>query len=176
MPERGSFLAAIMKFGVPLSIYGDRWYKAPEWHTLRSAWRGPGLYGDTDYALALASAKVCIGLLSKGNRDETTTRSFEIPLLGSVLCAERTAEHCRLYREDEEAVFWSSPEECANKCRLLLADDDLRASIAARGQTRCIRNHTLNKPMIARVLAAVTWSEGAERQSVPVNVVSGAAR
>jgi spore maturation protein CgeB len=175
MPERGPFLAALMKFGVPLSIYGDRWHKAPEWSTLRPAWKGPGLYRDADYALAIACAKVCIGLLSKGNRDETTTRSFEIPLLRSVLCAERTSEHCQLYRENEEAVFWSTAEECADKCRLLLTDDGLRASIAARGQNRCIQNQTLNQPMITRVLAAISRGRAAERQAVPMNVASAAA-
>ena len=166
MPERGSFLAAIMQLGVPLSIYGDRWHKAPEWPTLRPAWKGPGLYGSADYALAIRCAKVCIGLLSKGNRDETTTRSFEIPLLRSVLCAERTSEHCRLYREDEEAVFWSTAEECAHKCRLLLTNDELRTSIAARGQTRCIENQTLNEPMIDRVLSAIDRTVAAEKPYV----------
>lgn len=175
MPERGAFLAALMQLGVPLSIYGDRWHKAPEWPTLRAAWKGAGLYGDAEYALAIGCAKVCIGLLSKGNRDETTTRSFEIPLLRSVLCAERTAEHCRLYREDEEAVFWSTAEECAHKCRLLLAHDELRASIAARGQYRCIQNQTLNKPTIARILSAIARTDADQTPAVPVDLANAAA-
>jgi spore maturation protein CgeB len=173
MPERGPFLAALMRSGVPLSIYGDRWHKAPEWPILRPAWKGHGLYGDADYALAISCAKVCIGLLSKGNRDETTTRSFEIPLLRSVLCAERTSEHSRLYSEDEEAVFWSTAEECADKCHSLLANDEVRASIAARGRNRCRQNQTLNEPMVARVLGAIEGSDAAEREAVPADVISG---
>ena len=95
MPERGLFMARLVELGVPLTIYGSRWQKAPEWSALRAAWRGSGLYGD-DYAKAVACAKINLGLLSKGNRDLTTTRSFEIPYLGGLLCAERTPEHTQL--------------------------------------------------------------------------------
>lgn len=153
MPERGPFLTQLIKAGVRLSIFGDRWHKAKEWHALKPAWRGPGIYNDDDYAMAIQCAKVCIGLLSKGNRDETTTRSFEIPLLGSVLCAERTPEHLQLYRENLEAVFWSSAEECAEKCKQLLSDDGWRQRLASSGRARCIRNATTNEAALERIVA-----------------------
>jgi spore maturation protein CgeB len=152
MPERGPFMAQLIKLGVPLSIYGDRWHKASEWSALRSCWRGPGLYKDDDYAKAIQCAKVSLGLLSKGNRDLTTQRSFEIPYLGGVLCAERTSEHIELYREDEEAVFWSSPEECARKCMRLLHDEPYRKRIAAIGRRRCLENRTTNETVMTQIL------------------------
>ena len=67
---------------------------------------GPAIYGD-DYLKAIQLAKVSLGLLSKGNRDLHTTRTFEIPYCGGLLCAERTSEHLQLYQEDVEAVYWS---------------------------------------------------------------------
>lgn len=152
MPERGAFLARLIQLGVPLSIVGDRWYKAKEWGELRPHWRGPGIYNDDDYARAIQCARVCVGLLSKGNRDLSTTRSFEIPHLGGLLCAERTSEHTRFYREDEEALFWSTPEECAEKCRYALAHPDVRRRIAERGRARCIRNRSLNQPVLESIL------------------------
>jgi hypothetical protein len=154
MPERGPFLARLAELGVPLAIYGDRWSKAREWGILRRHWRGRGLYADDEYAKAVQCAGVCLGLLSKGNRDMSTTRSFEIPHLGGVLCAERTPEHLLLYREDAEAVFWSSPEECAEKCGRLLRDPKWRTQIARNGRARCIANRTLNEDVLRQVLAA----------------------
>src|ERR1700722_9118456 len=145
MPERGPFMARLIELGVPLSIYGCRWDKAREWPVLRSSWRGPGLYEDDQYAKALQCAKINLGLLSKGNRDLSTTRSFEIPSLKAVLCAERTSEHIRLYKQDKEAVFWSDPEECARKCTLLLTDSDLRKRLATNGRRRCLQNRTMNQ-------------------------------
>src|SRR5580704_4213448 len=156
MPERGPFLRRLIELVVPLAIFGDRWHKADEWPSLHLHWRGPGLFADDDYAKAVQSADVCLGLLSKGNRDLSTTRSFEIPHLGGVLCAERTSEHLDLYREDEEAVFWGSPEECADKCRRLLADEGLRKRISEAGRERCVRNQTTNGQILDRVLEVAT--------------------
>ena len=152
MPERGPFMAKLIEFGVPLRIYGDRWQRAPEWNVLRDHWRGPGLYDD-NYAKAIQCTKVSLGLLSKGNRDLTTTRSFEVPYLAGVLCAERTREHMSLYTEDEEAVFWSVPEECAAKCMRLLQDEPHRKRIAQQGRMRCIKNKTTNEAVMAQILS-----------------------
>ena len=94
MPERGPLLASLLEAGVPLSIHGDGWRKAAEWPVLQPSWRGPALYGE-DYVKAIRHARVCLGLLSKGNRDLHTQRSMEIPFAGGLLCAERTSEHRR---------------------------------------------------------------------------------
>lgn len=152
MPERGPFLERLVELGVPLTIYGDRWHKAREYSVLRRCWRGKGLYDDDQYAKAIQCAKVNLGLLSKGNRDLATTRTFEIPSLGGVLCAERTSEHTELYKENEEAVFWEAPEECAEKCKRLLQDEPYRKQLAANGRQRLLKNKTTNESVLARIL------------------------
>jgi spore maturation protein CgeB len=151
MPERGPFMTELLRRGVPLSIYGDGWRKAPEWPALRAFWRGPSIHGD-NYAKALQGAKVCLGLLSKGNRDLHTGRSMEIPFAGGLLCAERTSEHRALYCEGEEAVFWSDALECAERCRELLAENGRRIAIAENGRERCVANGHLNERVMERVL------------------------
>ena len=154
MPERGPFMARLLELGVPLKIYGDRWQKAGEWPILKQAWAGTNLVG-ADYVKAIQCAKVSLGLLSKGNRDLHTTRSAEIPYIGSVLCAERTSEHESMYRENEEAVFWSTPEECAEKCFWLLDNPEVRDRIAKAGRERCIKNGMLNEVVAKQILDAV---------------------
>jgi hypothetical protein len=72
-PERGPFLLELIKRGVPLTIRGANWAKAPEWDALRGYWKGGALQGD-DYAKAIQCAKVNLGLLSVMNRDLHTTR------------------------------------------------------------------------------------------------------
>ena len=153
MPERGPFLQELLKAGVPLAIYGNDWQKAPEWPALQSAWRGPAIYGD-DYLKAIQLAKVSLGLLSKGNRDLHTTRTFEIPYCGGLLCAERTSEHLQLYQEDVEAVYWSDVKECIDKCQKLLNDDKMRTEIAEKGRIRCLRNGIFNERNLDKILKA----------------------
>lgn len=170
MPERGPLFARLIDLGVPLSIYGSRWQKAPEWPILRSQWRGGELLGD-DYAMAIQCAKVSLGLLSKGNRDLSTQRSFEIPLLGAVLCAERTSEHSDLYREGEEAVFWTSPEECASKCMQLLCHEEYRKEVAMNGRRRCLQNNTTNEAVLGKVLHIAGKSNVVVARSIQCTVL-----
>ena len=151
MPERGPFLQELLKAGVPLAIYGNDWQKAPEWPALQTAWQGPAIYGD-DYLKAIQLAKVSLGLLSKGNRDLHTTRTFEIPYCGGLLCAERTSEHLQLYQEDVEAVYWSDAKECIDKCHKLLDDDKMRGEIAEKGRMRCLRNGIFNENNLDKML------------------------
>ena len=153
MPERGPFFAELVARGIPLSLYGDRWERSAEWRLLKPFWRGPALSG-ADYRDAIKYSKICIGLVSKGNRDLHTNRSIEIPYIGSLLCAQRTSEHLEMYNEGEEAVFWRDASECADVCRKLLADDVVRARIALNGQRRAIRDGNLNEPLMDRVLRA----------------------
>jgi spore maturation protein CgeB len=154
MPERGRFLLELIRRGVAVSIFGPGWRRAPEWPQLRSHHRADYLDGD-EYAYAVQSARVCLGLLSKGNRDQHTTRSMEIPALGGVLCAERTDEHLAFYREDEEATFWSDANECAQRCEVLLRDESRRRLIAARGQRRSRSNGYTSENLIRRAIEAV---------------------
>lgn len=154
MPERGPFMVELIRRGVPLSIWGDGWQKAPEWFALAPFWRGPAMYETDAYCAATRSAKINLGLLSKGNRDLHTSRSVEIPAIGGLLCAERTAEHLALYDEGTEAVFWNDAAQCAEQCHRLLANDALRREIARRGHERALRNNLFNEPLMAGILKA----------------------
>jgi spore maturation protein CgeB len=153
-PERGPFLVELARLGVPLTIRGANWNKAPEWPTLQAYWKGGQLHGD-EYALAIQCAKVSLGLLSKGNRDLHTTRSLEIPALGGLLCAERTAEHLAMYIEGEEALFWADAEECAKVCRTVLADETRRLRIAAAGYARSVKNANYNENVMRAIVSEV---------------------
>jgi spore maturation protein CgeB len=153
MPERGPFLQELRQAGVPLAFYGNSWRKAPEWPSLQAVWQGPAIYGD-DYIKAIQLARISLGLLSKGNRDQHTTRTFEIPYAGGLLCAERTPEHLQLYQEDVEAVYWSDVKECIEKCQQLLNDDKRRADIAEKGRIRCLHNGIFNEPNLKMMIEA----------------------
>ena len=110
MPERGPFLQELLQAGVPLAIYGNDWQKAPEWPALQAAWQGPAIYGD-DYIKAIQLAKISLGLLSKGNRDLHTTRTFEIPYAGGYCVPnepQNTWHYMRKMLKRCTGVMWRS--------------------------------------------------------------------
>ena len=155
MPERGPFITELIHHKIPISIWGDRWQKAPEWKIIKPFWRGPGIYDEQTYSTIILASKICLGLLSKGNRDLHTSRSFEIPSLGSLFCGERTTEHMALYDDGVEAIFWNNADECAQKCQKLLANEEHRLEIAQNGHNRALLNNQYNEPMLKSIIALV---------------------
>jgi spore maturation protein CgeB len=151
MPERGPVLKRLVERGVPLRIYGERWNKAPEFERLRSHVVMGNLEG-VEYAMAISGAKIALGLLSKGYGDLHTTRSVEIPAIGTLFCAERTAEHLAMYKDGEEAVFWDDPDDCADKCLALLADPEKIRKIAAAGLARVHDNGDFNEILLPKII------------------------
>lgn len=152
MPERGPFALEALRAGLALKIVGNGWPRSPEWDALKPHWLGNSIYGRA-YVEAIESARIAIGLLSKGNRDLHTTRSVEVPFIGSAaFCAERTTEHAEMYREGVEAVFWNSPQECAQACLKLLKDPAGCREMALRARNRVIELKLSNDEVAASIL------------------------
>ncbi len=158
MPERGPFMLRLVERGVPLRIYGARWNKAPEYERLQQHIVLGNLDGD-DYVKAIRGASIAIGLLSKGNADLHTTRSFEIPAIGTLFCAERTTDHLEMYKDGEEAIFFDSPEECADLCMSLLAQPERIKRIAAAGLARVRQNGDFNEKLLTKIINATLKAE-----------------
>ena len=151
---RDEFLLSLMAMGIDIAVWGEGWQKSSHWRHILPHWRGQHL-SDADYVSAIQGAKVCLGLLSRGNRDLHTGRSVEIPYAGGLLCAQRTSEHLGFYVEDEEAVFWSDVNECGEKCLELLADSGKRSRIRAAGMRRVRQNRVGNEDICRQVLGEV---------------------
>lgn len=161
-PRRERLLHAVATCGVDLKIWGGYWEFLTDgrW-TLRrqmilnqlagedrfsfhrdpaiaAAHQGGEIYDD-DYARALTGAQIGLGFLRKVCPDQHTTRTFEIPACGSMLLADRTAEHEVFFSEGKEAEFFSSAEELVEKVRFYSANPDARQRIAKAGLQRCVR-------------------------------------
>lgn len=151
MPERGPFMQRLIERGVPLRIFGPRWTKAPEYPRLAPIVTSEGL-NDRTYVKVISGAKIALGLLSSGNGDIHTTRSLEIPAIGTLFCAPRTADHLTLYDDGTEAVFFDDADECADLCLALLGDDARRCRIAEAGHERALLNDRFNQRICRDIL------------------------
>lgn len=129
-------IRALMNVGIKMKIWGGSYWSRQVLGNIydRLYPIRPAL-GD-DYAKALCGAKICLSFLSKMNRDTYTRRCFEIPACGRLLLSERTDDLLNMFKENEEACFFSSDKELVEKVHWLLVNPDICERIAAAGLRR----------------------------------------
>ena len=86
----------------------------------------------------ISSSKINLNFLRKANNDTETTRTIEIPACNGFMLAEASEEQKKLFKENEEAVFFYSKKDLLEKIKYYLTNDDKRNMIAARGFKKCI--------------------------------------
>jgi hypothetical protein len=136
--RRGEFLTGLWReYGVGVAISGNErlWRMALQPDAFAALFRGGELYGAA-YREGIWRSKINLSFLTHANQDEFVHKSFEIAGCGSFLLAERTQGHSDRFVEDEEAVFFSTLEECAAKIRRWLPDEAGRARVAEAGYRR----------------------------------------
>jgi spore maturation protein CgeB len=92
---------------------------------------------------AAAAAGLCF--LSKINRDQLTRRTLEIPAVGGLLVCERTSEVELVFKDREEAFFFSDTDELVQIVRQVSKDTYLRKQVADAGRERLLHgSHSIN--------------------------------
>lgn len=140
--ERAQSIAFLIKNGIKLKVWGklDHWKRMKCFSTLKPFFVDSFLVWD-DYVKALNGAKIGLCFLQRASQDEHTLRSIEIPACGCFMLAERTRDHMDLFKEDEEAAFFSDNEEMLDKVRFYLKNSEKRDTVAATGRQRCVSSN-----------------------------------
>lgn len=133
---REGAIRALISAGIRVKLWGGHYWSRAVLGDLYDRLE-PILPAEGDaYRKALCGGKVCLCFLSKLNRDTYTRRCFEIPACGKVMLAERTDDLMQFFKEDQEACFFSSPEELVRKAQWLIFNPDIRERIAQSGLRR----------------------------------------
>lgn len=155
-PETEAWISTLRSAGVQVSVWGKGWWRA---RGLADRFRIKPI-SIADYPKAIFAARVSLCFLSKWNRNVTAGRTFEIPAMGGLLLAERTAEHQALFVEGSEAEFFSTTEELISKTRGFLANEESRNAIASRGRIRCLSSCYSDVDRVRTLLADVALAVG----------------
>lgn len=142
------------EFKVVISGNQRSWQRALSPEAFSGLYRGGELY-QQQYREAIWRSKINLSFITRSNQDEFVHKSFEIAGCGGFLLAERSDGHLQRFREDEEAVFFSSFEECAQKIRRYLPDEVARNRIAAAGHARAQRDGYHNDHQVGLIMERV---------------------
>lgn len=137
---RADYIRALLDAGVRVRLFGSRAWNQSFLSDITARVGAVREVFEDDYARAICGAKLALCFHSRLNRDEDTSRTYEIPACGTLLLSERTPLVETLYRTDEETVLFSSIEECVQKVKLLLQQPGRVTSMAAAGYRRVLAN------------------------------------
>jgi spore maturation protein CgeB len=155
--QRAEFLTRLwQEFAVPVTVSGGLVWKqhlTPE--AVAGIYRGHGELFKNAYREGIWKSKINLSFLTHSNHDEFAHKSFEIAACGGFLLVERSDGHLQRFVENEEAVFFSTIEECAEKIRRYLPDEAARARIAAAGRLRAERSGYHNDRQVGLIVERV---------------------
>jgi spore maturation protein CgeB len=154
--DRAEFLTRLWRVcEMPVVISGSGvWREKLAAEAAKALYTGGELYG-TAYREAVWDSKINLSFITRSNQDEFVHKSFEIAACGGFLLAERSAGHMERFREDEEAVFFTGFEECAEKVRRYLPDAEARGRIAEAGRARSVRDGYGNDVQMGKIVERV---------------------
>jgi hypothetical protein len=147
--DRAQVLTQVAEAGLPVVISGNprQWRKVLSGDSYAKLFCCGELY-EQEYR----EARINLSFITKANQDEVAHKSFEIAACGGFLMAERSNGHLAKFREDEEAVFFSSTEEFIGKIRRYLPDEAERTRIAAAGRARALRDGYCNDVQVLKIV------------------------
>lgn len=152
----------LLRNRVDVKVYGGGWKDAAAKDELRGANQDRLVLGQ-EYARAICSFDVNLGIVSKWNRNHTASRTFQIPALGAFLLHERNELVTRYFREGVEAEFFDSDDELLEKCRHYLAHPEERRRIAEAGRRRCFESGYFEPDRVREILPALEQRVQAHR-------------
>jgi spore maturation protein CgeB len=152
--NRAEFLTALWKeFGIPVTVSGGLvWKKHLSVGATEGLYRGHGELFREEYREGIWKSKINLSFLTHANLDEFAHKSFEIAACEGFLLAERSEGHLQRFVEDEEAVYFSTLEECVEKIRRYLPDEAGRDRIARAGRLRAERSGYSNDSQVGLVI------------------------
>lgn len=151
---RADSILALARAGIGVRVWGNGWRHLAQTHpNLRI--EGRPVYND-DFAKAVSASDINLCFLRHANRDKQTCRSMEIIGCGAFMVHERNDEITALFRESQEAVYFSSDQELIKVCETWIEMDADRAEIGARGLARIKELELDHKTNMIRALNALT--------------------
>ena len=145
-----------MRPKLDLKIWGNLWEDNCRSTEVRNRVCGAALNG-MSYTKAVLASRINLALMgvTPEAKDQTSTRTYEIPACGGFMLHPRNAEVLDLYADRSEIVCFDSAREMAEQIDYYLANPEERFAIAQAGYARCVPAYSYEK----RMVEILNWHE-----------------
>jgi spore maturation protein CgeB len=142
--ERAKFINSLINQHIDIDLYGTNWSQYIPSNS-SSVKIHPPVYG-LDFWKTLRRYAVQLNLMRIHNLNSHNMRSFDIPGVGGIMLAPRTADH-QLYFEDGKEVFlFKDIGECVKSIQELLSmHKDKRTAIRNAARNKSVLHYTYKK-------------------------------
>ena len=154
---RAQTLLYLAKMGQNVRVWGNGWAGWVNRHPNLRVENRP-IYNE-EFAKVVATSPINLCFLRKANRDLQTCRSIEIPSCSGFMVHERNCEITAIYREEKEAIYFSTDKELFKVCSLWLGREKQRALIGKAAFQRTIELEMTHKANIIRILNAAFYAK-----------------
>lgn len=144
--ERIRLLQPLLNGEFKAQLAGDFWRDTDSTRPFAAGHLGPD-----ELRRATAAAHVNICMVRAQNRDGHVMRSFEIAAVGATMLVQDTEDHRELFGDD--VVYFNTPRGLEARFRSLMADPELRASLAERVHRRITGGGHTYRDRLAQMLA-----------------------
>lgn len=110
---------------------------------------------DEEYTRLGNSIQIGLCLLNSANRDQITTRSFELPALGQLIVGQKTQDHEQLLEHGREAFWFETLDEMIDVSKAILENGSFASKIAEAGFKRITTQKNTYMDRAQYILAAL---------------------
>lgn len=135
--ERREALLSLLAAGIRVEVHSWNWAAVFGEAEAKRIDAKPPIW-EADYVAAIGKAAATLCFFSKQNNDELTSRVFEIPAAGGLLLSWRTPRLEALFKDREEAFFFSTTDELLSIVQQLARDPHAVDAAKQRGQQRLL--------------------------------------
>jgi hypothetical protein len=148
-------IAKLLENKIAVTLAGINWQQFAKKKATNNLlhYKGKGIFGE-EYARAISKAQIGLGFLSKLVPELHTTRTFEIPACCTALLTEYTTEIANVYKDDE-AIFYSSPDELVTKTKYALQNPAWLNAITQKGHQKIVTGGYDYKSILQKLLAQI---------------------
>ena len=139
-----------------LKIWGNLWKENCRSVEVRNRVCGPAVHG-MSYAKAVLASRINLALMgvTAEAKDETSTRTYEIPACGGFMLHPKTPEVLNLFAAGREIVCFDSARQLGEQIDYYLAHPEARFAIAKAGHARCVPAYSYEN----RMREILSWHE-----------------